>query len=76
MTLTPEDEAREKRWAEEIKYYAARDVWRKRTAICPISKVSWQEWWEKKFNDDYMTYVAQKKEERIKPQTASLFDDL
>ena len=66
MTLTPEDEAREKRWAEEIKYYAARDVWRKRTAICP----------EKKFNDDYMTYVAQKKEERLKPQTASLFDDL
>lgn len=74
--MTPEDEAREKRWAEEIKYYAARDVWRKRTAICPISKVSWQEWWEKKFNDDYMGYVAQKKEEKLKPQTASLFDDL
>jgi hypothetical protein len=74
--LTPEDEARENRWAEEIKYFAARDVWRKRTAICPISQLTWQEWWEKKFNDDYMDYVAQKKEERLKPQTASLFDDL
>ena len=75
MVLTPEDEAREKRWADDLKYHAARGIWFKRNERTPSGKSTWLMWLEKKFSDSYMDYVAAKKEEKAQPKTASLFDD-
>ena len=51
------DNDREARWAAEIKYYSARDVYHKRERRTPISKKSWQQWWEDKYGEPYMEYV-------------------
>ena len=58
---SPEQEAR---WADEIKYYAARWVWTRRFWKVPRRGITWERWWELKFGESYLPYVermAQKK---------------
>ncbi len=55
----------EQKWAEEIKYYAARSIWHKRTKKAPIGPGTWGVWFERKFGEPYMEYV-----ERMKRQKA------
>jgi hypothetical protein len=51
------DPDQEKQWAEEKKYYAARFVWRRRGQRTPSRRYTWQQWWEKKFDDNYRQYT-------------------
>ena len=63
MISTKEQEAK---WAEEKKYHAARWVWVRRRARTPKTMVTWEQWWEKMFQDNYREYtdkqMAKKKE--------------
>ena len=62
--LVTSDNDREARWAAEIKYYSARDVYHKRERRTPISKKSWQQWWEDKYGEPYMEYVHRMSERK------------
>ena len=54
--MTSED--REQVWAEQKKLCAARYVWSRRYDITPIGKITYEQWWEKMFNDNYDRYTA------------------
>jgi len=43
-------------WAEERKYCAARFVWNRRSLKTP-KRLTWQQWWERMFQDNYNDYV-------------------
>lgn len=61
--MTPEEQAREQEWADDIKYYAARHVWLKRRQRTSDGKMSWAQWFEKKFGeplDDYAKRMGEK----------------
>jgi hypothetical protein len=51
---TKEQEAK---WAEEKKYHAARYVWPRRHYKTPKQMVTWEQWWEKMFQDNYREYT-------------------
>jgi len=61
-TLTEEEQAQEKQWAEDIKYHAARWCWKRRGHATPRSlphrRVTWEEWFEKKFGEPLDAYAA------------------
>ena len=46
-------EEQEQVWAEQKKLCAARYVWSRRYEITPIAKITYEQWWEKMFNDNY-----------------------
>tara|TARA_R100001163_G_C4955360_1_gene121389 strand:+ start:204 stop:416 length:213 start_codon:yes stop_codon:yes gene_type:complete len=60
-TLTEEELAQEKQWAEDIKYHAARSIWKRRQHSTPSSlphrRVTWEEWFEKKFGEPLLAYA-------------------
>ena len=55
------DDQQEKLWAAEIKYYAARDIYHKREKRTKIKRITWQQWWESRFNDSYNEYIQKMK---------------
>ena len=62
--MTPEELAREQEWADNIKYHAARYVWLKRRQRTSDGRMSWAQWFEKKFGEplnDYAKRMAEKK---------------
>jgi hypothetical protein len=58
-----EDREREERLAEDIKYYAARHVWRNRDGRT-TRQVPWPVWFRKKFGEDFNEYVQRKMAEK------------
>ena len=57
-----EEAAREmKKHHEQIKYHAARYVWKKRRETVPRKKISWHAWWDKMFKDDLLDYAVRNK---------------
>lgn len=44
-------------YSEEIKYHAARYVFKIRNTLTPSRKITWRRWWELKFKDDYVDYI-------------------
>jgi hypothetical protein len=46
----------------DLKLRQARRVWGKRHQSTPSGKLSWEDWWERQWDDDYDDYVAQQKE--------------
>jgi len=58
-----EDREREERWAEDIKYHAARHVWRNRDGRT-TRQVPWPVWFRKKFGEDFNEYVQRKMAEK------------
>jgi hypothetical protein len=60
-TSTEEAKAQSAKWAEEIKYHAARSIWHKRTQRVPSRRYSWGKWFEVKFGEPYMEYVERMK---------------
>ena len=53
---------------EHLKLCAARYVWRIQNEKTPISKVTWLEWWEHKFKDNYKEYVSAEKRKKEKAE--------
>ncbi len=64
LELSDPNNDQEARWAAEIKYYAARHVYHKRERRAPISKKTWQQWWEDKYGEPYMEYVHRMSERK------------
>jgi hypothetical protein len=67
-TLTEEEQAQEKQWAEDIKYYAARSIWKRRNHATPNNpphrRVTWEQWFEKKFGEPLTVYAARMAEQK------------
>ena len=57
--LTSTDQ--ERKWAEDIKYHAARSIWHKRTQLAPSRRYTWGTWFEVKFGEPYFEYVERMK---------------
>lgn len=70
LTLTKEEREREAKWAADIKYYAARNVWKKRHEATPNNpphrRVTWGQWFEKKFGENLIEYAERKAKEKKK----------
>ena len=50
-----------KKHHEQIKYHAARYVWKKRRITVPRKKITWHVWWDKMFKDDLLDYAERNK---------------
>ena len=50
-------EEQEAKWQEEKKYYVARFVWFRRRQKTPSRRYTWEQWWEKMFDDNYRQYT-------------------
>ena len=68
LTLTEEEKAQEKQWADGIKYHAARWCWKRKGHSTPSSlphrRVTWEEWFEKKFGEPLDAYAARMAEQK------------
>jgi hypothetical protein len=58
LELSPDSQAREYVWCEQLKLCAARYVWPRRKQKTPSLRWTWEQWWEFKFSDNYKSYVA------------------
>jgi hypothetical protein len=67
-TLTEEEQAQEKQWADDIKYHAARSIWKRRKHTTPNNpphrRVTWEQWFEKKFGEPLDAYAARMAEQK------------
>ena len=55
----------EEQMQEDKKLFAAREVWQKGpSAFVPGKIITWMEWWETKFADNYKEYTARKAKEK------------
>lgn len=61
-TSETEDE-REARWALEIKYHAARTIWKVRHKKTPKDKDTWAQWFERKFGENLLSYAKRMKKD-------------
>ena len=65
MAISTEiDYAQEEKWAADIKYHAARSIWRKRREFVPSGKYRWEGWFEIRFGeslDDFAERAARAK---------------
>lgn len=50
-------EEQEAIWEEQKKLCAARMVWKKRGQKTPKQNLTWEQWWEKMFQDNYREYT-------------------
>tara|TARA_R110002012_G_scaffold258279_1_gene438719 strand:- start:245 stop:466 length:222 start_codon:yes stop_codon:yes gene_type:complete len=70
LTLTKEEQARENKWAADIKYYAARSCWKRRNEATPNNpphrRVTWAQWFEKRFGENLIEYAQRKAKEKSK----------
>jgi len=70
LTLTKEEQARENKWAADIKYYAARSCWKRRNETTPNNpphrRVTWAQWFEKRFGENLIEYAQRKAKEKSK----------
>jgi predicted NAD/FAD-binding protein len=57
LAILAEDLAQEKKWAADIKYHAARSIWRKRREFVPSRKYRWERWFEVKFGESLDAYA-------------------
>ena len=57
--MSDEDRAQEEKWADDIKYYAARFCWKMRDQRCRGKPYTWEQWWERRFNDSYRRYTKE-----------------
>ena len=59
-------EEQEALWAEQIKYHAARYIWKKQDHVVPYrsKKQNWREWWESKYKESYIGYVEKMKQKK------------
>ena len=46
----------EEKWAEEIKFIAARFFWTRRHHKTP-KNFTWEQWWERRFQDSFREYT-------------------
>jgi hypothetical protein len=46
-----------------IKYYAARFIYKRQNQQTPSGRTTWKQWWEKRFSDDYRAYITGKAQE-------------
>mgnify|MGYP003137993445 FL=1 len=51
----------EEKWADEIKYYAARYIYFKQNKPVPYQRTNktWREWWEAKYKTSYQDYIEE-----------------
>lgn len=49
--------------AEQIKYHAARAIWRKRDAYTPGKNITWRAWFKRRFGEDLNDYARRKARE-------------
>jgi hypothetical protein len=67
-TLTEEEQAQEKQWADDIKYHAARSIWKRRKHTTPNNpphrRVTWEQWFEKKFGEPLNVYAERMAEQK------------
>jgi hypothetical protein len=68
LTLTEEEQAQEKQWAEDIKYHAARWCWKRKSHSAPNNpphrRVTWEQWFEKKFGEPLNVYAERMAEQK------------
>jgi hypothetical protein len=63
-----------------VKYFAAREVWKKRAEDCPVPQkvdgfkrvVTWQKWFAIKFGEDLNEYVARIQRDGKPPEVVAL----
>jgi hypothetical protein len=61
--MTPEERAREEQWAKEIKYYAARYAWSRRTKKTRKGG-TWADWFQKKFGESLNEFAERHRKDR------------
>jgi hypothetical protein len=61
--MTPEERAREEQWAKEIKYYAARYAWSRRTQKTRKGG-TWADWFQKKFGESLNEFAERHRKDR------------
>jgi hypothetical protein len=61
--MTPEERAREAQWAKEIKYYAARYAWSRRTQKTRKGG-TWADWFQKKFGESLNEFAERHRKDR------------
>jgi hypothetical protein len=67
--MTPEDRAREDRWAKEIKYYAARYAWSRQTQRTRKGG-TWADWFERRFGESLNEFAERHRKDRTaQPQS-------
>lgn len=64
--MTPEERAKEDRWAKEIKYYAARYAWLRQTRKTRRG-VSWAEWFERRFGESLNEFAERHRKAPVPP---------
>ena len=57
------EEEREARWSLEIKYHAARTIWKVRHKKTPKGRDTWAKWFERKFGEDLLAYAKRMKKD-------------
>ena len=57
VIFSKEDQAKEDRWADQKKYYAARMTWKRRMQIVPSGRRTWAQWFEKMFGENLEAYA-------------------
>ena len=63
MIFTEEEAIKERQWADDKKYHAARFAWKNQNRYIPSGKLNWRQWWEKMFSDNLMDYAMKKKKD-------------
>lgn len=71
--MSEEQRAAEDQLAADIKYHAARFVWRRQRELTPRGRMTWARWWEKKFGEgqtlnEYARKMADKKNDRARTE--------
>ena len=66
MKFTEHEQAREDKWAADIKYHAARYAWVRRHKRTKRGLL-WSQWFEKKFGENLNHYAERMKKDKPKP---------
>jgi len=69
--MSDEDRAQEEKWAEDIKYYAARFCWKMRDQRCRGKPYTWATWFERRFEENLNSYANRMKGKRKKSNGGS-----
>ena len=49
---------------EQIKFHTGREIWKKRGKLTPSGEMTWQQWFEVKFGENYAGYVQRMRREK------------
>lgn len=66
MKFSKEEQAKEDAFAADLKYHAARTVWKVRHKKTPRGRLTWAQWFEDKFGESLNDYAVRMKNKKSK----------